>query len=30
MNVRYRREGNKSYLIIAATEEQDYQIRKIR
>lgn len=30
MNVRYRREGNKSYLIIAATKEQDYQIRMIQ
>lgn len=30
MNVRYRREGNKSYLIIAAKEEQDYQIRMIQ
>lgn len=30
MNVRYRREGNKSYLIIAASQEQDYQVRMIR
>ncbi len=30
MKVRYRREGNRSYLIIGASGEEDYQIRMIQ